>query len=157
MKIATNTVVEMHYKLFGPEGELLEDTADEGPVRYRHGEAEILPGLERELEGKEAGAPIQITLDATDAYGEYNPEGLVSVPRSELPAEHEYTKGDWISVQVEADDEDGDDADPRGDDEMEMRVVEVRDTEIVLDANHPLAGRRVTFEVNILSVEQPTD
>ena len=150
MKVGANTVVEMNYRLFDAEGELVESTSDDGPVRYRHGRDEILPGLEVGLEGAEAGGTIRLTLDPEDAYGAYNPDGLVLIPRTELPDDISYTAGDWISVCVEGDDESDHD---HGENEMEMRVVEVRETEIVLDANHPLAGQSLTFEVDVLSVE----
>ncbi|HED64254.1 MAG TPA: peptidylprolyl isomerase [Planctomycetes bacterium] len=149
MKIHQDAYVEIRYRLYDKDGELVESSEDDGPVRYRHGAEEILPGLEKALEGAEAGATLRVTVPPEEAYGAYNPDGLVAVPRTELPSEHEYTPGDWISVCVE---DDGDDHDHDHDHEMEMRIVEARETEIVLDANHPLAGQEVTFEVEVLSV-----
>ena len=152
MKIEKNTFVEMHYRIYDDGGTLVESTEGDEPVRYLHGAEEILPGLENGLDGVEAGATVTLELEAEDAYGEYNPDGLVSVPRKELPAEHDYAKGDWISISVEDDEEDPHEHDEDCDHEMEMQVVEIRDDEVILDANHPLAGKRVRFEVDVLSV-----
>lgn len=147
MNIRPGSVVEIAYRLYDAEGELVESSEEDGPVTYRHGREEILPGLEAALEGRSAGEQVRVTVAPEDAYGAYNPDGLIAVRRSELPAEHEYAPGDWLSVCVENDEEDHDD-----EGELEMRVVEVREDEVVLDANHPLAGQSVTFEVEVRSV-----
>ncbi len=158
MTIQTGSRVELHYDLLDEHGHLVESTADEGPVRYVHGQGEILPGLERALEGAAAGTRLDVELEPDEAYGAYDPEGLVSVPRSEMPEDLPLSRGDWISVHVEEDEEESPEFRAGGEDEsleegeMEMRVVEVGADEVVLDANHPLAGQRVTFRVTVASV-----
>ena len=161
MTIRQGSTVEIHYELFDERGELVESTREEGPVRYVHGLGEILPGLERALEGAAAGARLEVELEAADAYGDYDPEGLVSLPLAEIPTDLPLARGDWISVHVEPDDEEEEGAAEHahgagdGDDEereMELRVVEIAGDEVVLDANHPLAGQRVTFRVTVASV-----
>ena len=147
MTIRANSVVEIRYRLFDARGELVETTDEDGPIRYRHGEAEILTGLERALEGAAAGDELRVTLQPEEAYGAHNPEGIVAVPRDELP-EGDYAPGTWVAVGLEA--EAGEDVE---DAELEMRVLEVHDDTIVMDANHPLAGQPVTFEVEVVSVE----
>ena len=147
MKIHTDARVQIHYRLLDTDGELLETTDPEEPIVYTHGDEEILSGLEKALEGHEAGEEIRVELSPEDAYGDYNPEGLIFVPRSDLPEDLELTAGEWISVGVEDTDESGEE-----ETEMEMRVVKVHDKEVVLDANHPLAGKRVVFEVQVVSV-----
>lgn len=145
MKIGPNTFVEMHYELFTASGELLETTQEDGPVRYVHGDEEILPGLEAALEGHGAGDEVRVTLSAQDAYGDYNPEGLVSVPRQQFDDDADLEPDTWITVTV-AESEETDEG------ELEMRVVEVREDEVILDANHPLAGQAVTFAVSVIAV-----
>ena len=144
MKITRDAIVEIHYELFS-KGESLENTREDEPVSYRHGTEEILPGLEKALEGHEPGDEVQVTLSAPEAYGEYSPEGLVSVPAQEIRSDEKMAPGDWITVSVTDDD--------RGEEgELEMRVVEIHPDEIILDANHPLAGQEVTFAVEVISV-----
>ena len=151
MKIAPNALVELSYELFDEKGELVESSSEEGPIRYRHGHEEIIPGLEQALEGAGPGDHVRIELAAEDAYGPYEPEGLLSIPLDELPEGNDYKTGDWVSVVMESDDGSG------GEDlgELELRVIETDDEAVILDANHPLAGQAVTFEVEVLSVESP--
>ena len=151
MKIQSGCVVEIRYELYDDQDELLEKT--EEAESYLHGAEEIVPGLERALEGKEAGETVRVTLEPADAFGEYDPEGLVGVPRDELPPDAELVKGDVIGVALQP--EDGEEVD--GETELEMMVVEVRDDEVVLDANHPLAGAVITFQVEVVSVRSNDD
>ena len=147
MKITKGTTVTIHYDLFTEDGECVESTRDEDPVRYQHGDEEVLPGLEEALLGHVVGDEVRVTLAPEDAYGDYNPEGLVSLPRDQIDsAEEEANQGDWITVTV-TETEDGEDG------ELDMRIVEIHDDEFILDANHPLAGQTVTFVVEVLAVE----
>lgn len=150
MKVARDATVEIRYRLLDAAGNEVESTEAEGPLRYRHGRDEILPGLERALDDARPGDRIRVTLTPEEAFGAHDPEGIVVVPRSELP-EREYRAGDWLAVQVEADE--GDDVEEG---ELEMRILEVDDEALVMDANHPLAGQSVTFEVEVVSVEPPS-
>jgi FKBP-type peptidyl-prolyl cis-trans isomerase SlyD len=136
----------MHYRLFDEEGELFETSVGEEPAEFVHGNDEIPTGLEEALVGKESGAKVRVELDDEDAFGPYMPEGLISLPRTELPDDVE--QGDLVPVVLT--DDDGDEVE---DGDMEFRVVEIRDDEVVLDANHPLAGQRVTFEVEVIGVD----
>lgn len=143
-------MVELEYELKDAEGAVYEASKQGGSLVYLHGNEEIPPGLEVELDGVEEGAELEITLGPGAAYGDYNPDGIVSVPRSEFPEDAEIVPGDWISV-VLSDEEEGD-----GKEEMEMRVLEISPEAIVLDANHPLAGQQVTFDLRVVSVRQAT-
>ena len=150
MKIEPGKLVVLKYELYAADGTLFETSDDDEPIEFVQGEGEVLPGLEREVEGSGVGDVLEFTLEAGDAFGDYNPEGLVSVPRADLPPDVELVKDDWITVEVQADDDE-----PRDEDEvgsMEMRIVECDDAEVVLDANHPLAGQAVRFMVEILAV-----
>ena len=145
MEITSGTHVEIHYSIFDEEGQLFETSAEDEPVELVQGAGDIPPGLERALEGKKAGESLRVELLQEDAFGPYLPEGLISVPRHELPDDVE--KGDLVPIVLTDDDgselEDGD---------LEFRVVELQKDEIVLDANHPLAGQNITFEVEVLTV-----
>ena len=157
MKISKDTSVTINYKLFDAEGQEVESTYGDEPITYTHGYEEILVGLEKALEGQEAGAKLSVKLESDDAYGPHNPEGIFAVPLSELPAENDYKKGDWISVHVEEDDDEeghehGENCDHEHGD-MEVMIHEIRGDEVILDANHPLAGQPISFEVEVLKVE----
>lgn len=162
-RIAAGAIVVARLRLFDARGELVEP---QETIRYRHGHEEILPGLERGLEGARAGDELRLTLEPGEAFGDYDPEGIVAIPRSELPAGLRVEPGAWITARLMDDDggeegEDGNEGDAEevgdegGDDEreMELRVLEVHPEQILVDANHPLAGQRIVFEIEVVSVE----
>jgi FKBP-type peptidyl-prolyl cis-trans isomerase SlyD len=150
VKIRAGCIVEVEYELRDADGALVEDSQEGGPMIYLHGNEEIPPGLETELEGHEEGDKLNVTLPPGAAYGEYNPDGLVAVPRDQFPPDAEIVPGDWIDVTLA--DEEG--QAPENPEEMEMKVVEISPDAIVLDANHPLAGQACTFDLKIVSVRQ---
>lgn len=155
MKIKTGCIVELEYELRDAEGQLVEASQEGGALTYLHGNEEIPPGLEDHLDGVEEGAELEVTLPPGEAYGDYNPDGLVSVPRTDFPADAEIVPGDWISVVLSEEDEESG-KEEQGE-EMEMRVIEISPEAIVLDANHPLAGQEVTFDLRVVSVRQASE
>ena len=146
--MAAGRWVSVHVELRDEDGQPLEG-AEAEEVRYRHGGGELLAGIERALEGAEPGAELTIELAPEDAFGPYQPEGLFSVPRGEFGEEVVLERGLWVSVSVarEAGEEDTEEG------EIEARIVEVSPEQVVLDANHPLAGRPLTARVSVLGVE----
>ena len=148
MKIKQGCHVVLRYELFDREGELLETSEEEGgePMEYVHGAAEIAPAIEHALSGKQAGDKVRVTLRPEEAFGAVDPGLIVSVPRSEIPADLPLTVGEFLPVELEDAPED------LADEEVEFRIVEVGEEEVVLDANHPLAGETVTFALEVVSV-----
>ncbi len=148
MKIRKGCIVDLVYELKDSEGDVVESADAAEPMTYLHGYGEIAPGLEEELDGVEEGALLEIVLPPDKAYGDYNPDGIVAVPRSEFPADAEIVPGDWISVQIKQDEESDEVED------LEMKVLEISPDAITLDANHPLAGQEVTFDIRVLGVRE---
>lgn len=149
MKIRPGCLVELEYTILDDEGGIHETSDEGGPLEYVHGTGELPPALEEALEGGEAGTELELTLPPGEAFGDYNPDGIVTVPRGDFPEDVELVPGESIEVHIE--DDDGEE------DTLEMRVVEVGPDGVVLDANHPLASREVTFRVKVLSVGEPRD
>lgn len=161
MKVKNGCLVELEYELRNSDGELIEASTDGSLMTYLHGNGEIPPSLEQKLDGADIGQRLVVTLPPGEAYGEFNPDGIVTVPRSEFPADAEIVPGDWVSVELTDEDEGGGEASESGaaeekPGEMEMRVVEISPEAIVLDANHPLAGEEVTFDLKVVSVRTAT-
>lgn len=150
MKIRQNSKVELDYRIAGTDGELYESSEENGPLTYVQGDGEIPPLLEAALEGREAGEQVEIVLAPADAFGEYDPDGIVSIPPDEFPEDAEVEPGDIVPVSIESEDEGGES------EEIEMRVVEVTPDAVILDMNPMLAGKTVTFSVRVVSV-QDTD
>lgn len=143
MKISKNNVVQMHYKLTNKEGRLL-DESDDQPFAYLHGHGQIVPGLESQLEGKSKGDSLNVVVAPHDAYGEYSEDLLVSVEKSQLAEIPNLSVG--MEVQGES---------PEG--TNIFTVVEIKDDQVTLDGNHPLAGETLTFDVNIVSIREATE
>jgi len=146
MKIAPGAKVTLHFRLFDGEGQLVEDSREGEVLEFIQGDEEIAAALERALEGKQAGDQLKVTLSPEEAFGTFDPALIVSVPRAEIPEEFELRPGEYLPVQLSEAPED------LSEEEIEFRIVEVGAEEVVLDANHPLAGETVTFEVEVLSV-----
>jgi len=151
MKIQAGCIALLQYEVTDGEGVVHESSSDHGPMDYAPGEGVLPEALEAELLGKSEGDQLDITLQPADAFGDYDPGVLVTVPRSRFPEDADMTKGTWVSLELEL--EEGDDPDIELED-MELRIVEANADGVVLDANHPLAGKTVTFKVKVLAVRE---
>ncbi len=139
MQIAEQKVVTIQYTLTETQGEVL-DQSPEGGFAYLHGARNIIPGLEHSLEGKEAGDEVSVTIEAADAYGERDDRLVQSVPREMFPEDAELQVGNRFHGQTP-------DGQP-----MILTVTDVKEEEVEVDANHPLAGTTLHFEVKVLDV-----
>lgn len=139
MQIDRNKVVTIDFTMYGDDDEVLETSRDESPLVYMHGIGELPEGLEEELEGKQAGDEVQVTLEPEDAYGEYDESLVQAVPREQFE-----DIGDIeVGMSFEAETEEG---------TRVVRVVGVENGEVIVDANEPYAGRVVRFDVKVLGV-----
>lgn len=145
MNIANNCVVAFHYTLTDDEGNELDSSKGKEPLAYLHGHSGIIPGLERELEGKVAGDAMKVTVQPADGYGELNPELVQAVPRAAFQGVDQIEVG----MQFQAQGAGG---------QVQMVVVkEVSDEQVTVDANHPLAGQVLHFDVSIEGVREATE
>jgi FKBP-type peptidyl-prolyl cis-trans isomerase SlyD len=133
----------MHYTLTDDAGTTLDTSAGGEPLVYIHGLGHIIPGLEAKVEGKAAGDKIKAVIEPKDAYGERVDEMVNSMPKSEFPDTEELAEG--MQFQVDTD---------KG--PLILTIVEVKDDEVVLDGNHPLAGYTLHFDVEITEVREAT-
>lgn len=144
MKIIKNTVVSLRYELSDANGTLLEKTED--PISYLHGGYDgIFPVVEEELHGKDVGAKCEVTMEPDDAFGEYEHELVRVEPRNLFPPEIA------IGMQFEGGAEGADD-----EDYILYTVVDVTDTEVTVDGNHPLAGKTLNFVGVVTGVRAAT-
>jgi peptidylprolyl isomerase len=100
----------------------------------------IIPGFEAAVNGKAVGDKVSVTIEPKDAYGEHNPEMVLVVPRSEVPEGLEPEEGMLLQLSLD-----------QGD--VDVMVSRVTDTEVELDGNHPLAGKRLNFVIEIVDVK----
>jgi FKBP-type peptidyl-prolyl cis-trans isomerase SlyD len=144
MEITKDRVVSIEYKLHLGDGKLIDESDPGDPLVYLHGYEEIVPGLENALAGKKAGDSLKVQVKPEDGYGEYDPDGVEEVPREEFPPDMELEEGGVVT----ATDEDGDD--------VEFLVKKLNEKTVVVDFNHPLAGKTLHFEVSVREVRAAT-
>ena len=133
-----------HFTLRDLEGRVLDTSVGGEPVAYVEGAAQIIPGLESQLRDEPAGKKFRVQVPAADAYGERDPDQVQKVKRAALPVEGPLKAGDTFRA--------GDDAHA-----AVVTVVAVDGDEITLDANHPLAGVSLIFDIEIMEARLATD
>jgi FKBP-type peptidyl-prolyl cis-trans isomerase SlyD len=142
--IGDNSVVSFHYKLTDDSGTFNESSESGSPVVYMHGHNNIVPGLEKELAGKKSGDKLTATVTPEEGYGQRNDNAVQRVPIKHLATRGPFTEGQMVVVNTR---EGG----------RQARVLKVGHFNVDLDLNHPLAGRTLTFEVEILDVRPATE
>lgn len=143
--VTDGTVVTMHYTLKNPEGEVLDTSSGRDPLAYVHGANNIVPGLERQLNDKTVGDTIHAVVPPAEGYGERQGPGPQQVSRSAFPADAQLAPG----MQVAARNEDGS--------TVPLWIVGVAEQEVLIDANHPLAGVTLHFDVEITGLRPATE
>lgn len=143
MPVEKDHAVFFHYELRDDAGELLDSSEGANPLGYLHGHRNIISGLERSLEGRSVGDKFVVTLEPKDAYGDWDEDRLDTVSRSSLASVDNLEVG----MVLQATFDEGEEL---------VTVTEVGDDEVTLDSNHPLAGERLTFDVEITEIRPAT-
>ncbi|WP_423822988.1 peptidylprolyl isomerase [Salinisphaera sp. SPP-AMP-43] len=144
MQAQRDNVVSIHYVLRDTEGEVIDQSAEGQPLSYLHGHDNIVPGLEKALEGHAEGEEVQTTIEPDEGYGPYRDELVQKVNREAFQGVDELAPG--MSFRAESD------AGP-----MIVTIKEVDGEEVTVDGNHVLAGQTLDFTVNIADVRQATE
>jgi FKBP-type peptidyl-prolyl cis-trans isomerase SlyD len=142
--IADDKVVTFHYKLRDAEGSFTESSDAASPVVYLHGRSNIVPGLETQMSGKKSGDKFTATVTPDQGYGERNPDAVQRVPVKHLATRGPYSVGQMVAVNTR-------------DGLRQGQVVKVGHFNVDLDLNHPLAGKTLTFEIEVVGVRDATD
>ena len=140
--IKKGSVVSFEYTLSEDNGKVIESSKGKDPIIYTHGQDEIIPALEKGLSEMNVNEEKSIRVAPEEAYGPVDPKGFKEIPKSEIPAAG-LTVGATLSAR-----------DPNGKDHL-IHVREVKEETVVLDFNHPLAGKTLNFNVKLLAI-QPT-
>ena len=144
MQISIGSRVTMHFALRLKDGMVVESSFDDEPISFVVGDGTLDKGLELALIGLRPGDRQTLTLMPGQAFGMRDESALQLVPRNKFPAEINLEAGQIIGFTGE-----------RGE-ELAGAVVEVQEQQVKLDFNHPLAGREIEFEVQIINAEAPT-
>jgi FKBP-type peptidyl-prolyl cis-trans isomerase SlyD len=142
--VQEGVVVTLDYVL-RVEGELIDQSADTGAIAFLQGYGQIVPGLEQALYGMAIGDSKQVLVAPTDGYGEVDQEDFAEIPRSEFPSEVPLQEG----VELQLRDQDGD--------VFDAFIEEVRPDTVLLNFNHPLAGKELNFQVTVVDLRPATE
>jgi FKBP-type peptidyl-prolyl cis-trans isomerase SlyD len=145
MKVSKDSVVSLEYRLHLGDGKVVDESEPGQPLSYMHGRGQIVPGLEGQLEGMAAGESKQVVVPPSQGYGEHDPRGLQTVPRDMFPPNAPLQPGVTISAQTE------------GGDVIPITIRELKGDSVVVDLNHPMAGKTLHFDVTVREVRAATD
>ncbi|MCX6134448.1 MAG: peptidylprolyl isomerase [Ignavibacteriales bacterium] len=141
MTIQKNSVVTINYTLKDDTGGLIESSEGQEPLTYLHGQGNIIPGLEASLEGKSAGESINVSIPPEDAYGIWEESKILIIPKAQFSGVEEIQVGMEFSVHSNVG-------------EKIVTVTKVEDETVTVDANHPLAGKTLNFDVIVVGVRE---
>jgi FKBP-type peptidyl-prolyl cis-trans isomerase 2 len=137
--VTQGSTVEVHYTGKFPNDEVFDTSEGRDPLQFQVGTGQIIPGFENAILGKNVGDKVTINIPASEAYGEVRNELFVEVPLDKLPGEVE------VGQTLQAD---------SGNGETVMVVVEqVNEDHVIINGNHPLAGKDLVFDIEIVSVQ----
>lgn len=139
-QVKPGDTVRIHYTGTLADGSTFDSSEGRDPLEFTVGSGQIIPGLDKAMPGMEVGEKKVVEVPCDEAYGQPDPNARQAVPRAEIPAEIPLDIGTQLQVQT-----------PQGQ-VMPVTVAEVTETEVTLDANHPLAGRDLTFAIELVSI-----
>lgn len=147
MQITKDKVVTFHYSLKDADGQTMESSNDSDPMAYLHGHGNIIAGLEAAMEGKQANETLSVTLAPKDAYGERVENAIQRVPLKHLHGDKKQLArlkaGDVAHINTE-----------QG--ARQVIVVRAGKFNVDVDTNHPLAGKTLTFDIEVTDVRDAT-
>ena len=139
-QVKEGDTVRIHYTGTA-DGETFDSSQGREPLEFTVGSGQIIPGLDKAMPGMEPGQSKTVEVPCAEAYGEADPQAMQTIPRSTIPDHIPLDPGTRLQMQT-----------PQGQ-QIPVTVAEVKDEEVVLDANHPLAGKDLTFEVELVEIK----
>lgn len=139
-EVKSGDTVSIHYTGTLADGTTFDSSQGRDPLQFTVGSGQIIPGLDKALPGMSIGDTKTVNVPAEEAYGAADPNAKQSVPRDQIPANIPLDPGTQLQVQT-----------PQGQ-VVNVTVAEVSEETVVLDANHPLAGKDLTFAIELVAI-----
>lgn len=137
--ITKGSKVSFHYTL-KVEGEIVDTSSGQDPLLYEHGSGQMIPGLEENVEGLKQGDQKNFSVDPEKGYGHIDPQAVQKLPLTAFKDQGVLKVGEVVAGKI-------------GDQPFQAKVIQIDEKEVTLDLNHPLAGKILDFEVQIITVE----
>jgi len=141
VNISKNSVVSFHYRLSKSDGIELESSRDGDPIAYLHGHRGVIPGLEEAMEGRSAGDTFTADIQAAKAYGPRHEDAQQRVPIKHVLKKGKLKKGDTVKINT-------------SEGHRDVTIIKVGKFNVDVDANHPLAGADLSFDIEIIDVRE---
>jgi FKBP-type peptidyl-prolyl cis-trans isomerase SlyD len=141
--IKNGSLVSLEFTLSDSNGKLIESNKGQQPLQYTQGAGTVLPALEKQLAGSKAGDTKQFVLKPEEAYGPVNPEAFREFPKSNIPPE-----ALKVGAQLTA---------TNNGQTFPVKIHEIKENTVIVDFNHPLAGMTLSFDVKVISVQEPAN
>ena len=144
MIVEKDKAVSFHYTLKNAEGEQMETSREKDPMSYLHGANNIIAGLEKALEGHAVNDEFSVTVEPEDAYGVRNESNVQRVPLKRLKGIGKVSVGQVLNLQT-------------NNGQVQVTVLKVGRFNVDVDGNHPLAGKQLTFDVEIMDIREASE
>ncbi len=138
--IKNGSMVSLEYTLSDEKAKVIESNKGKEPMSYTQGQSQIIPGLEKELMGMKVGGTKNVRVKPEDAYGPVDPKAYREIPRDNVPAEALKVGATLVAKNSQGQ-------------SFPVRVHEIKEKTVVMDFNHPLAGKTLTFDVKVLDIK----
>lgn len=142
MQAKEGSTVQVHYEGRLPDGTVFDSSSGRDPIEFTIGGGQVVPGFDEAVRGMEPGQKKTTSIPAEKAYGDRSDELLFEVNKTEVPSEMELKVGDSVSVGL-----------PNGQ-AIPVQVAAITEESVTLDANHPLAGKDLVFELELVKVKE---
>ena len=140
--VKDGSVVSLEYTLSGEDGKTIESNKGKAPIKFTQGSHQIVPGLEKGVAGMKVGEEKRVKVTPEEGYGPVNPQGFQEFPKEKIPPE-----GLKVGAVLVA-------KGPQGQ-QIPVRIHEIKEKTVVVDLNHPMAGKTLVFDVKVLDVQPP--
>ena len=141
MAVKKGDTIKVHYTGTLTDGTEFDSSHKRNePLQFNAGEGQMIPGFDKEVLGMEEGDTKTFTIPSSEAYGDRNEDMVISMAKDRFPSEFEFTEGVMVQVQTEQGQT------------MTPTIAEVKDSEVMLDFNHPLAGKDLTFDIELVGI-----
>jgi FKBP-type peptidyl-prolyl cis-trans isomerase 2 len=137
--IENGNIVNIHYVGKFTDGEVFDSSEGQETLRFELGSGQVIPGFESAILGKEVGDKVVANIKPEDGYGPIREDLIISVPLDKMPGEVE------VGQTLQAEGENGQNA--------QVMVKEINEESVIIDGNHPLAGKELIFEIEIIGIE----
>ncbi len=140
MGVKKGDTVFAHYTGKLDDGTVFDSSVNGEPLEFVHGNGMLLPGFEAAVDGKEEGDKVSVSIPWAEGYGEHLEEMVIIIPRGEIPMHVDTEVGTHVKVTVDEND-------------LDLIITRVNDEEVELDGNHPLAGKNLHFDIEVVKIK----